>query len=225
MISGSNALQFFNRTAYHGSDLDLYVYDKHMKEVCDWIIREGYVFAPKYRQDQDFQVAVAAAPTTLYDMRGIKNIVDLERPRDGRKIQVISAQTSPMDIVLFFHSTCVINVISFEKAYSLYPKATFDDSRALIIHSDGPSQVPALKKYAERGWKILDGISESEQFDDRSEFSAIVRWIGDRCTWVIDLDMKGIDIPPGAGLYCRLWSHSDQQPGRNNVLATPLRGW
>ncbi|EPQ54924.1 hypothetical protein GLOTRDRAFT_25227, partial [Gloeophyllum trabeum ATCC 11539] len=201
LISGSNALQFFDRKVYSGSDLDLYVYKEHLDEVCRWVMAEGYVFVPKHRQDRDFEVAVNKHPRTvsaytlllltclrqLYNMRGIKNIIDLEHPLDGRKIQVMSAKMSPMEIVLFFHSTCVMNVISFEKAYSLYPRATFEERRSLIIPCSGPSQTPALEKYDARGWHILPGTPESEQLDDHSAFCSIERWIGDKYTWVIDL--------------------------------------
>ncbi|KAF9065893.1 hypothetical protein BDP27DRAFT_1366057 [Rhodocollybia butyracea] len=39
----------------------------------------------------------------------------------GMKIQLITARNSALDIILNFHSTIVMNVISHSHAYSLYP--------------------------------------------------------------------------------------------------------
>ncbi|KZT22872.1 hypothetical protein NEOLEDRAFT_1070661 [Neolentinus lepideus HHB14362 ss-1] len=198
LISGSSALQFLDRTVYDDSDLDIYVFSEHLREVCQWIMSQGYVYAPKHQQNHSFQVAVTQDPTTvklLYRMRGVRNIIDLQHPVNGQKVQVIAAEKTPIEIILHFHSTCVMNVISFEKAYSLYPTATFEQRRSLILASDGPSQEPAQQKYRERGWTLLAGISSQERWDGRRAMSTTPRWIEDRFAWVIPLDLTNVVQP------------------------------
>ena len=46
LISGSSALQFFARTFYPESDLDLYIHSNWLPDVVEWMVQEGYVFVP-----------------------------------------------------------------------------------------------------------------------------------------------------------------------------------
>lgn len=50
LISGSNALQFLDRSFYPGSDLDLYPHPQYTLEVARWISDQGYTFHPNSRQ-------------------------------------------------------------------------------------------------------------------------------------------------------------------------------
>ncbi|PBL03894.1 hypothetical protein ARMGADRAFT_1022453 [Armillaria gallica] len=54
-----------------------------------------------------------------------KSIADVEEFRNGTGaiVQVISSYGPPLDVVLSFHSTCVINVVAHQYTYCLYPKA------------------------------------------------------------------------------------------------------
>lgn len=47
LVSGSNALQFMDRTVYEGSDIDIYVNPGHLQEVALFLKdAEGYIFLP-----------------------------------------------------------------------------------------------------------------------------------------------------------------------------------
>lgn len=52
LISGSNALQFLDRTYYPDADMDLYVHPGHTLDVGRWLMsgEEGYTFVPKNQQ-------------------------------------------------------------------------------------------------------------------------------------------------------------------------------
>ena len=51
VISGSFALQFFDRTRYPGSDLDLYAHrDDGVHEIGKFLLAEGYVFQRSWSQ-------------------------------------------------------------------------------------------------------------------------------------------------------------------------------
>ncbi|KAG1756597.1 uncharacterized protein EDB91DRAFT_1332401 [Suillus paluster] len=52
-ISGSNALQFLDRSFYPKSDLDLYAHPGHVYEAMEWLEFVGYNFEPDSNQDQD----------------------------------------------------------------------------------------------------------------------------------------------------------------------------
>lgn len=116
LISGSAALQFFDRSYYEGSDLDLYTPIEHHLEVGDWLIREGYTFRPGKWQPASFKQAAlkivdkVAPSRRTYRWKGIAGVFDFVREsKSGRedKVQVVVALRgqSPMEVVLGFHSS------------------------------------------------------------------------------------------------------------------------
>lgn len=83
-----------------------------------------------------------------------------------------------------------MNVITWKFAYSLYPKATFEDRRTLICCDDGPHQPSAELKYESRGWRLERSLDANDL-----AFHIGVRVLGDRYTWRIPLDVSRV-IPP-----------------------------
>lgn len=112
IISGSFALQFFDRSFYPGSDLDLYVHLHHRRTVGRWILKAGYTFTPFSDQDENFERAILRRnpPRTMrYSMPGVADILTFHREnRDDSKVlkvQVIVARRTPMEVILGFHSS------------------------------------------------------------------------------------------------------------------------
>ncbi|KAJ6510888.1 hypothetical protein C8R45DRAFT_921591 [Mycena sanguinolenta] len=106
IISGSTALQFFNRLTWSNSDLD-------SKDASAQLLNDG----PKD-----------------YHGRGIADVLDFYN--ESKKIQVIIVVTvSPTEVIAGFHSTCVMNVIAYDKVYALYPWSTFVEKEALTVKS------------------------------------------------------------------------------------------
>ncbi|KAH9948728.1 hypothetical protein B0H21DRAFT_210856 [Amylocystis lapponica] len=205
LISGSSAVQFFDRSYYPESDLDLYVHMRWRRELGEWFIEHGYRFVANTKQDESFDVAVADPKIlkrdNLYTMRGVATVFTFEKPMQGApesalKVQLIIASHTPMEIILCFHSTCVMNIISYEKAYALYPRATFEGRRALVCATDGPRQEPAIEKYGTRGWEMVRELPEVERNAHNRDFRFGPRWISDSESWVIALDMAGVVPPP-----------------------------
>jgi hypothetical protein len=108
VISGSNALQFMDRTFYPEADLDLYVYEHHADEVCRWLLLhagKGYVLAPGspgYNREEP----------EPYDMPSVASIATLiaDQKPDGAdpirlKVQVMATRSSPVASILQFHSS------------------------------------------------------------------------------------------------------------------------
>ncbi|EIW61531.1 uncharacterized protein TRAVEDRAFT_27113 [Trametes versicolor FP-101664 SS1] len=195
LVSGSSALQFFDRTLYPESDLDLYVHARHRREVGRWLVEEGYAFAPTEHQDPRFEVEVVHGMTTredgIYSMPGVAAILTFTKPaprlgaqrvvaeeseeelevqleeREPRplKVQIIVAKNTPMEAILAFHSTCVMNVISYEKAYCLFPRATLEKRLSLLSSScrgRSKRRSAGLEKYARRGFRMLATLPPDE---------------------------------------------------------------
>lgn len=131
VISGSNALQFLDRSFYPGSDLDLYVPWRRLRDLAQWVTQDGYVFQPNASQSDILEDSLVRIETTTaaieesngpppYSMRGVVGVFtflrpvenrggdSLDNPEPPRKIQIVAALTSVADVIINFHSsTCV----------------------------------------------------------------------------------------------------------------------
>lgn len=130
LVSGSSALQFFDRTFYPDSDLDLYLSMEAIERVAQWLIGPaGYTFTAHERQPASLDealaairfppttdvVAMAAAEHPVYGSRGIRGVFTFTKPAEDAtapilKVQCIVAKLSPMRLILDFHSsTCFLD--------------------------------------------------------------------------------------------------------------------
>ena len=80
-----------------------------------------------------------------------------------------------------------MNFITHEKAYSIYPCATFEERRSLMFLSANASRRKAHVKYAERGWTMLDGVTGDDFHNLKSSLARGPRYVGDRRTWTISI--------------------------------------
>jgi len=139
LISGSNALQFLDRTFYPESDLDLYAHPGHAREVGEWLIQnEGYIFAPRPpQQNRPFHEldwtdtwspwAIDLPRTDIhmddmhverYRVQGLDQVYHFEKPQPGApdapplRLQIILADHTPMACILGFHSSYVSRISS-----------------------------------------------------------------------------------------------------------------
>ncbi|KAF5360145.1 hypothetical protein D9758_011343 [Tetrapyrgos nigripes] len=198
LISGSFALQFFDRTNYPESDLDLYVLIHQCAVVANFLKSCGYVFQPRATQQDSLSGNIARAVSAQTDEQlndgyvsnGIAGVFTLVK--NGKKIQIIAAKTSSIEVILQFHSTCVMNVITHANAYSFFPRATFESRRTVLTRDTTgfwpADMVNAEQKYKTRGWTFVDVASSLETLTPKSEFSSFgVRHIGDHACWTIPL--------------------------------------
>ncbi|KAK2464967.1 hypothetical protein APHAL10511_003043 [Amanita phalloides] len=198
VISGSTAVQLFGRTTYPKSDLDIYVEHRYCRDVAWWLTSVGYKYNPTRRgQPISFIEAFKASKTeegaeeeqseqSEYAL-GVENVFDFVRAGSERKVQLISATCCPMEVILNYHSTCVMNVITHNMAYSLFPYATFQQHRALVCGPSGEKRSWAHEKYRERGWEVEPYIDIDEMMSIRSDFIFGRRWVGDGRCWMIPL--------------------------------------
>ncbi|KAH8115905.1 hypothetical protein DFH11DRAFT_1245685 [Phellopilus nigrolimitatus] len=200
VVSGSTALQFMDRTLYEESDLDLYVTCPYAAQVCDWVIAyggKGYVFdLSKSYGIEEGAIDNEVSNWNSYRWNRVTRVFNFKStvPSGANvlKIQVIVTMSSPMDCMLGFHSTVVMNAITYRAAYALYPKGSFEEHRALVCDTKEVRHEQAIEKYKRRGWDIQTAISEDEQSDLLSAFRFENRWVADEKTWVIPFDIDGI---------------------------------
>ncbi|KAG1881323.1 hypothetical protein F4604DRAFT_1577927 [Suillus subluteus] len=204
LIAGSNALQFLDRTVYDEADMDVYVHPGHAREVMDYVVeREGYEFKPHSKQPHDYRKIVAdkwdnTRMRQNYPIKGVRSVLSLEKhDSDGyRKIQVIECTMSPFDTIINFHSTCVMNFIAFDAAYSLYPIATFEDRSTLQVWRARPlHDVSVPIKYGQRGFRWLSALPLDTSLST-SFYPHMTCTVGDQYTWKLPLDIQGVDLRP-----------------------------
>ncbi|KAF8184151.1 hypothetical protein K438DRAFT_1536365, partial [Mycena galopus ATCC 62051] len=84
----------------------------------------------------------------------------------------------------------VMNFMTHDKAFSLYPWSTFVTKQALVVNTGSAGAEEAREKYIKRGWKMI----RSPTLSLRSELGVVTmlhsktdRSVGDSFTWTISL--------------------------------------
>jgi len=90
-----------------------------------------------------------------------------------------------------------MNFITYEKAYSLYPRGTFGDRQSLVMTNVAMHRVEnyerAYQKYNTRGWTICR--QPTMKMIEASHFAPSPRQVGDSKCWTIPISPK-VDFPP-----------------------------
>lgn len=112
-------------------------------------------------------------------------------PGPGTKIQVIATSSAPVDLILRnFGTTAVVNIISWEKAYSLFPVSTFVHYDSFLLRSRSQGNAALLAKYTARGWNNRGPLPRDYRGVNHPVREC--RRIGDRWTWGLPLDVNGV---------------------------------
>jgi len=120
IISGSTAVQFFERSIYLNSDLDIYVEDGYKNVIALWLVSIGYTYRRREGQPtleviEDWKEflnldvlpfsPVFEPNSTDYMGQGIEDVYNFVRGDPEVKIQLMTATGSPLEIVLNYHSS------------------------------------------------------------------------------------------------------------------------
>ena len=113
LVSGSAALQFFDRTCHPDGNLDIYVAKEHRLQVAELLLSEGYAFVPCKEQPTVFSDAnsaphleVDSAPADPCD--AVLDVFLFEKKQDKGdtlKVQLTVARASPMAAILQLDSS------------------------------------------------------------------------------------------------------------------------
>ena len=79
-----------------------------------------------------------------------------------------------------------MNLITYDKAYSIFPRATFGERRSLIFVQDEDLAAMARAKYEQRGWSFIEAYQVPTN-DPLSSFAKGSRHLGDSKCWSITL--------------------------------------
>lgn len=84
--------------------------------------------------------------------------------------------------------TAVMNFISWDKAYAIFPVPTFVHRKTFLLRQDGDKQ--GLRKYDKRGWKL----QKLSILKDRVPSHTLqpLRRVGDEFTWVIPFAISNV---------------------------------
>ena len=208
IISGSTALQFLDRRSFDvSSDLDLYVPSYQSAVLKDWLLLHGLSETPTEDPALDGAREYPLSPE-------IDSVLNFTAATTSRRVQIISTKRDPAYTVLAFHSSkvssflhnrvcrlteqiaCVMNFISHDAVYSLYPVSTFSDRRSIVLGLLSPEERVAVSKYFQRGWFIQDLLGVDGMSDRPNELETRRRRVGDRLCWAFPLDL---------GLRARDW--------------------
>lgn len=122
---------------------------------------------------------------------------------------------------------CVINAIAWDKAYCFYPKGTLEHRRSLVCRANGPNQEEAQKKYTARGFYVSPSLLTYGLNASDPAFPIGPRYVGDRQTWTISLDVTGVTPPlpitplstplTGNPVACCSWRLHSYRPTSNQT--------
>lgn len=108
----------------------------------------------------------------------------------------------PMALTLCSILAVVLNYITWNKAVSLYPCATFERRRSLIL-TENLSFAVAQAKYLARGFTFQDTLTPDEA-KSPGPFQAGPRYVGDKRTWILNLETESIpstSVPASRRVY------------------------
>ncbi|KAF4630958.1 hypothetical protein G7Y89_g7175 [Cudoniella acicularis] len=198
LISGSFALQFFERVVWDDSDLDIYVHDDDasINAMGQYLIQ-----AENYKFDSTFDWRSPDYQQHLKEVREVKTY--LRETEDSKtkenhplKIQIIRTDATPLETILTgFYTTVIINFISWDSAWSVFPDLSFIKRKSYQLKNLSEYYGILIGKYGRRGWRTLEDVWPEDTQYTKSLEPGKIRSVGDSKSWKIDLDTT--DVSPG----------------------------
>ncbi|KAH8801842.1 hypothetical protein DL96DRAFT_1774268 [Flagelloscypha sp. PMI_526] len=207
LVSESAAVQFFERTNYPGSDLNLYIEEEvDTNSLFQFLEGCGYTFKNSSSQPPSLNEALAAKNDWIplsdtyreyesdYDPPWFMATFFFEQQHpSGPPIVVqVTVSTGPALAPIFdMHSTVSMNIITPMNAISLFPVSSFHLYETLVTtpNMDESEREAGLKKYSVRGWTTLryKKVWYLDDCESPEELDAYIRHIGDEYCWTIPL--------------------------------------
>lgn len=160
---------------------------------------------PSGRDTSIMEVENSQISTFDITLSAVARVIELYHARRNTVIRLVVCTASPMSVVLRSHSSTytaglrdvslskipsavVMNFATHEAMYSMYPKATFQESIGLtmLARYEGGRAILSLQKYRHRGWTFYDNsfrMGRSRAVAMR--FDGGVRHLNDHHCWKI----------------------------------------
>ncbi len=223
LLSGECALRFMDRRSWDDVELDTFVeHGPAARAFLELLIkREGYsgwidTAGPPHKL-HEFLSSTSASREILQvgfteSLFGVIEllIAALDQTYRYRKqnkvagapllrIRVIITKHEPITAILkVYYSTCLVNVISWNKAYAVFPIPTFVHHTTLYLMEPGSkTHACADATLAAMGWSALKDLPREEtpahMITGEASADYQVRRVGDECSWIITLDTAGMN--------------------------------
>ncbi|EPE36883.1 hypothetical protein GLAREA_09046 [Glarea lozoyensis ATCC 20868] len=203
LISGSFAVQFFERKIWEDSELDVYVEgwidDQDSFDALGeyLVVNEGYTLQSARTIANG---GLSSDQERGWRISGIKTYVRKLSGGKSTKIRIICTTTTPLHAIIgVFGQTQMMNIISWDFAYSLFPDMTFIKRAAYSINGDEDDNSVAdiygetlAMKYQRLGWTWEKAPAKNDLKNTHSLQLTSNRHLGDPYTWIIPLDVGGI---------------------------------
>lgn len=136
------------------------------------------------------------AAITAHQLEVFTYIRSPKNPEHSRKIKIIETRYVPLVTILeSLHATALVNIISWNKAYAVFPQPTFLQYKAYMLKFATDEYGPLLGDLSSKGWKTQPTIWKEEEDDIRDAWLGRTdcrgareicrRRIGDSLTWQI----------------------------------------
>ncbi|KAL1711882.1 hypothetical protein EV715DRAFT_214686 [Schizophyllum commune] len=194
VISGDAALQFFSRETLDDPVLDLYTEYRHRHTVVRCVVALGFLFQPRMSQPSRIEDALHKLSINrvkddyVNRIGGVCDVLSFAQASASEaRIRIMIVSECAIDAILSQPLTIQLNIITFQAAYSLYPRTAFVDKIVLPL-DELEDFVPA--KYASRGWSRSTEVTRSLLPSLPAELRAQDRYMGDEYTWTINFDTR-----------------------------------
>lgn len=182
LISGHFVVEYFERTKFPQRSLDIYI--KGAKAAR---------FVPRLIQKDGYLRKMPTQPFIL--SHGVEEFLHYERESSTgpKQLRIGITRVAPIVAIINLarHSTVCVNIISWNKAYAVFPKSSFISHKGFLAHVlDGILR----DEYSRYGWRIQDVQWREDERRDRS--FGLTRRVGDKYTWIILLDTTNVSWSP-----------------------------
>ncbi|MCJ1348685.1 hypothetical protein MMC31_006918 [Peltigera leucophlebia] len=183
LISGRFVVEFFERTKFpQKRSLEIYVRGA-----------EAAQFVPRLIQEDGYVLKVPIQEVSFPNV--VKEYLHYERESSTGPKQLRIGITRVIPIVAIInlerYSTICLNIISWNKAYAIFPKSSFISHKGFLAHAlDGN----ITDDYSRYGWRIQDVQWGEDERGDKS--FGLTRRVGDKYTWIISFDTTNVSWSP-----------------------------
>lgn len=146
-------------------------------------------------------------------------------PPTSPQIRFHLTRTPPLHSILTdcAFSTSHVNIITWDKAYCMFPHLTFINRRMYFLHNPDEALGQILSKYSAHGWRTSDWADyDQTKGCGKPGIRQSIRRIGDSATWTIPLSLHKVRVPntPGSileGCTFQIFPESRSQESQHAV--------
>lgn len=191
LISGDFALHFFNRSIRHLEDLDLYARDGQPSLSLGGYLEHSGGYSLE---------TVEEYPEKYSGLAFVVSVRTYKKPSPSiqgafTKIRILGSTDHPIGLILEnYSSSALINFITWNRAYSLFPNSTFIHHKGWWLRPRVDTNAACMMNQdTGRGWEVhISGVGFPHHYhnDTQNHPMQLLRRIGDRFTWLLPLDVS-----------------------------------